>query len=193
MPEHAPPHSKKPLPKEQRDEMISILKSRFETYKNRHEGLQWNKIQEKLESNHEKLWPLNEMEVTGGEPDVVGYDEKSDQYIFYDCSAETPKGRRSLCYDSVALEERKEFKPESSAVAMASDMGIELMTEEQYREMQKLGKFDTKTSSWLMTPSEIRELGGAIFGDRRYNHVFIYHNGAQSYYSGRGFRGSLKV
>ena len=172
---------------------MSILRARFEAYPNRHRDLEWRKIQERLEASPEKLRSLHEMELTGGEPDVVGYDEKLGRYIFYDCSAESPKGRRSLCYDQRGLEERKEFKPENSAVGLAEAMGIELLTEEQYRELQNIGKFDTKTSSWLKTPDAIRDLGGAIFGDRRYNHVFIYHNGAESYYSGRGFRGSLQV
>ena len=179
------------LSKKEQDELISILRARFEAYPNRHRGIQWQKVQDRLEAKPEKLWALNEMETTGGEPDVVGYDEKLGMYIFFDCSAESPKGRRSLCYDPDALEERKEFKPENSAVGLAEAMGIELLTEEQYRWLQKLGTFDTKTSSWLKTPDAIRDLGGAIFGDRRYNHVFIYHNGATSYYSGRGFRGSL--
>ena len=161
----------------------------------RHKGLEWALVLKKLESpaGVEKLWSLNEMESSGGEPDVVGYDKKSGEYIFYDCSAESPKGRRNLCYDREALESRKEFKPKDSAINMAAAMGIEILTEEQYRELQKLGNFDTKTSSWLKTPSEIRKLGGAIFADRRYNHVFVYHNGASSYYGVRGFRGSLRV
>jgi hypothetical protein len=160
---------------------------------NRHKGLEWAKVQAKLEASTEKLWSLQEMERTGGDPDVVGHDKKTGEYIFYDCSAETPKGRRSFCYDRDALDERKEFKPENNAMDMAAAMGIELLTEEQYQELQKLGNFDLKTSSWLKTPSEIRKLGGAIFADRRYDHVFIYHNGAQSYYAVRGFRGSLRV
>lgn len=185
--------SKKKLPAEQREELLSTLKARFEKNMNRHKGLEWATVQAKLEANTEKLWSLNEMEITGGEPDVVGYDKKTGEYIFYDCSAESPKGRRSLCYDHEALESRKEHKPENSAIEMASDMGIEVLTEEQYRELQQVGKFDTKTSSWLKTPADIRKLGGAIFGDFRFGHVFIYHNGAESYYAARGFRGALKV
>ncbi len=172
---------------------MSILAARFNSYPNRHKGLDWKKIQERLLANPQKLWSLHQMESTGGEPDVAGFDEKPGEYIFFDCSAETPKDRRSLCYDRKALESRKEFKPRNSAVDAASSMGVDLMNEKQYMEMQTLGKFDTRTSSWLKTPPEIRELGGAIFGDRRYNHVFIYHNGAESYYSGRGFRGVLRV
>jgi hypothetical protein len=160
---------------------------------NRHKGHGWAKVQAKLEANTEKLWSLNEMERTGGEPDVVGYDKKTGEYIFYDCSAESPKDRRSFCYDREALESRKEFKPKDTAMDMAAAMGIELLTEEQYRELQELGNFDTKTSSWVVTPSKIRKLGGALFCDRRYNHVFVYHNGAESYYAGRAFRGSLRV
>ena len=160
---------------------------------NRHKGLDWTKVQAKLEADATRLWSLNEMETSGGEPDVVGYDKKTGEYIFYDCSAESPKGRRSLCYDREALESRKENKPANSAVAMATDMGVELLTEEQYRELQQLGKFDLKTSSWVKTPSNIRELGGALYCDRRYNQVFLYHNGAESYYAVRGFRGSLKL
>ena len=174
-------------------DLISILNARFAAYGNRHKGIEWQKVQERLESNPGKLRVLHEMERTGGEPDVVGYDEALGQFIFCDCAADSPKGRRNLCYDNMALEERKEFKPASSAMAMASAMGIDILTEEQYMKLQDLGKFDTKTSSWLKTPAEIRKLGGAIFGDRRYNHVFIYHNGASSYYSGRGFRGVLLV
>lgn len=177
----------------QREEMLTVLKTRFEKNMNRHKSLEWAKVQAKLEKNPEKLWSLSEMERTGGEPDVVGYDEKKDEYVFFDCSAETPKGRRSLCYDREALESRKEHKPENSAVDMATAMGIELLTEEQYRELQKLGSFDAKTSSWLKTPSDIRKLGGAIFADFRYGNVFVYHNGAQSYYAVRGFRGWLRV
>jgi hypothetical protein len=169
------------------------LKTRFEKNMNRQEGLEWDKIQAKLETNIEKLWSLNEMERTEGEPDVIGYDEQNDEYIFFDCSAESPKGRRSVCYDREALESRKKHKPENSAIDMAAAMGIELLTEEQYRELQKLGKFDLKTSSWVETPSDIRKLGGAIFCDRRYDTVFMYHNGADSYYAARGFRGSLRV
>jgi hypothetical protein len=185
--------TKKKLPAEQRSALLSTLKARFEKNKHRHKGLDWANVQAKLEANPEKLWSLNEMEETGGEPDVVGVDKKTGEYIFYDCSAESPKGRRSLCYDHEALESRKEHKPENSAFEMAADMGIELLTEEQYRELQKLGNFDTKTSSWLITPADIRKLGGAIFGDYRYGKVFIYHNGAESYYAARGFRGSLRV
>ncbi len=177
----------------QREELLAALKARFEKNMPRHLGLEWEKIQDKLEANAEKLWSLHEMERTGGEPDVVGYDKKTDEVIFYDCSAESPAGRRSLCYDGAALAARKANKPADSAVAMAAAMGIELLTEAQYQELQKLGKFDMKTSSWLKTPDEIRQLGGAIFGDRRYNHVFVYHNGADSYYAARGFRGVLRV
>jgi hypothetical protein len=185
--------NKKELPPEQREELLSALKARFEKNINRHKGLEWVKIQAKLESNYEKLWSLNEMEKTGGEPDIVGHDSNTGEYIFYDCSAESPKGRRSVCYDREALESRKEYKPENNAIDMAADMGIGILTEEQYRELQKLGNFDTKTSSWVKTPTEIRKLGGAIFCDRRYDHVFVYHNGAESYYAVRGFRGSLRV
>lgn len=169
------------------------MKTRFERNMNRHEGLEWAKVQAKLEAGNQKLRSLHEMERTGGEPDVVAHDKKTDEYVFYDCSAESPKGRRSVCYDRKALESRKEFKPRDSAIDMAAAMGIEILTEEQYRELQKLGDFDTKTSSWVETPAEIRKLGGAIFGDRRYDHVFVYHNGAPSYYAARGFRGSLRV
>jgi hypothetical protein len=183
----------KDMKAQQREELLRALKARFEKNMNRHKGLEWAKVQAKLEANIEKLWSLHEMERTGGEPDVVGFDKKTGEYIFYDCSAETPKGRRSVCYDRAALESRKEFKPKDTAMDMAAAMGIEILTEEQYRELQKLGNFDTKTSSWLQTPSEIRKLGGAIFGDRRYDHVFVYHNGAGSYYGVRGFRGSLRV
>ena len=178
---------------EQREELLGTLKARFEKNMNRHKGLEWNKVQAKLEANTEKLWSLNEMERTGGEPDVVGHDEKTGEYIFYDCSAESPKGRRSICYDREALESRKKHKPENNAIDMATAMGIELLTEEQYRELQKLGNFDLKTSSWVQTPANIRKLGGAIFCDRRYDTVFVYHNGAESYYAARGFRGSLRV
>ncbi|MFM9950633.1 MAG: DUF4256 domain-containing protein [Saprospiraceae bacterium] len=174
-------------------ELLATLKARFEKNKGRHEGLEWMKVQAKLEAHPEKLWSLHAMESTGGEPDVVGYDQKTDEYIFYDCSAESPKGRRSTCYDHEALEARKEHKPENSAVEMATDMGVELLTEEQYRELQQLGHFDLKTSSWIKTPAAIRKLGGALFCDRRYDHVFVYHNGAESYYAARGFRGSLRV
>ena len=185
--------TKKKLSPEQREELLRALRARFEKNMNRHKGLEWAKIRAKLEANTEKLWSLNEMERTGGEPDVVGHDKKTSEYIFYDCSAESPKGRRSVCYDHEALEARKEHKPKDSAIDMAATMGIELLTEEQYRELQKLGNFDTKTSSWVKTPSDIRKLGGALFCDRRYDHVFVYHNGAESYYSARGFRGLLSV
>jgi len=184
---------KQKLSKEQTKELLSALKARFEKNMNRHKGMDWTKIQAKLEANSEKLWSLDEMENTGGEPDVVGYDKKTDEYIFYDCSAESPKGRRSICYDHEALEARKEHKPENSAIEMAADMGIDILNEEQYRELQQLGNFDTKTSSWVKTPPAIRKLGGAIFCDRRYDTIFMYHNGADSYYAARGFRGSLKV
>jgi hypothetical protein len=177
----------------QREELLSTLKARFEKNMNRHRGLEWDHVQAKLEAHAEKLWSLNEMERTGGEPDVVGHDKKTGEYILYDCSAESPKGRRSVCYDREALESRKEHKPEDSAFEMAAAMGVELLTEAQYRELQKLGEFDVKTSSWLKTPSEIRKLGGALFADRRYDHVFVYHNGAQSYYAARGFRALLRV
>ena len=186
------PKSKDMNPK-QREELLSTLKARFEKNMNRHKGVDWAKVQAKLEANTEKLWSLNEMEKTGGEPDVVGHDKKTGEYIFYDCSAESPKGRRSVCYDREALESRKENKPKDSAMDMAAAMGIELLTEEQYRELQKLGNFDLKTSSWVKTPADIRELGGALYCDRRYSHVFVYHNGAESYYGARGFRGSVRV
>jgi hypothetical protein len=185
--------NKKTLPAERGNELIGELKARFEKNMNRHKGIEWDKIQAKLEANPEKLWSLDEMEITGGEPDVVDHDKETDEYIFYDCSTESPKGRRSVCYDHEALEARKEHKPENSAIQMAEDMGIELLTEEQYKQLQKLEEFDAKTSSWLKTPSSIRKLGGAIFGDRRYDAVFIFHNGADSYYAARGFRGSLRV
>jgi hypothetical protein len=185
--------NKKKLSPEQREELLRTLKARFENNMKRHKGLEWAKVQVKLEVNTEKLWSLNEMERTGGEPDVVGHDKKTGEYIFYDCSAESPKDRRSFCFDHEALESRKEFKPKDTAMDMAAAMGIELLTEEQYRELQKLGNFDTKTSSWVITPSEIRKLGGALFCDRRYDHVFVYHNGAESYYAARGFRASLRV
>jgi hypothetical protein len=178
---------------EEQEELLKTLKARFEKNMNRHKGLDWAKVQARLEANPQKLRSLNEMETTGGEPDVVGRDKKSGEYIFYDCSAESPKGRRSICYDHEALEARKEHKPKDSAVNMAATMGIELLTEEQYRELQKLGNFDLKTSSWVKTPPEIRKLGGALFCDRRYNQVFLYHNGADSYYAARAFRGSLRV
>jgi hypothetical protein len=177
----------------QRGELLRTLKARFEKNMNRHKGLEWAKVQAKLEAKADKLWSLNEMERTGGEPDVVGYDKKTGEYMFYDCSAESPKGRRSVCYDRDALESRKQYKPENSAMDMAAAMGIELLTEEQYRELQKLENFDTKTSSWVKTPADIRKLGGALFCDRRYDHVFVYHNGAESYYAARGFRGLLRV
>ena len=185
--------TKKELSSGQREELISALKARFEKNMNRHKGLEWAKVQAKLEANPKKLWSLSEMERTGGEPDVVGHDKRTGEYIFYDCSAESPKGRRSVCYDREALESRKEHKPENNAIDMAAAMGIEILTEEQYRELQKLGKFDTKTSSWIETPSDIRKFGGAIFADYRYGNVFVYHNGAESYYGARAFRGSLKV
>jgi hypothetical protein len=185
--------NKKELSPEQCELLLRALKSRFEKNMNRHNGLEWAKVQAKLEANTEKLWSLNEMERTGGEPDVVGHDQKTGEYIFYDCAAESPKGRTNVCYDREALEARKTFKPKDSAMDMASAMGIEILTEGQYRELQELGKFDLKTSSWLKTPPEIRKLGGAIFADRRYDHVFVYHNGADSYYGVRGFRGSLRV
>lgn len=187
--------NKKELSPEQRDKIISTLKHRFEKNMNRHKGLEWGGLQVRLNSGtrDEKLWSLSEMERTGGEPDAVGYDKKTGEYIFYDCSAESPKGRRSLCYDREALESRKAYKPENNAIDMAAEMGIELLTEEQYRELQKLGNFDLKTSSWVKTPAEIRKLGGALFCDHRYDRVFVYHNGAESYYAVRGFRGSLRV
>jgi hypothetical protein len=181
------------LSAEQRDELLSVLKARFEKNANRHKGLKWADVQAKLEAKPEKLWSLHQMETTGGEPDVVEHDSKSGEYIFYDCSAESPAGRRSLCYDRKALDARKANKPANSAVDMAAEMGIELLTEQQYRGLQKLGNFDTKTSSWVLTPDGIRKLGGSIFCDRRYGTVFVYHNGADSYYSARGFRGSLRV
>lgn len=185
--------SKKKLSAEDRDELLKILKGRFEKNMKRHKSLKWTDVEAKLEANAEKLWSLSEMEISGGEPDVVGYDKKADEYIFYDCSAETPKGRRSICYDAEALESRKEHKPKNSATEMAAAMGIELLTEEQYRELQELGEFDLKTSSWVKTPVAVRELGGALFCDRRYDQVFLYHNGAESYYAARGFRGALRV
>ena len=186
-------NNKKKLSQQQTEELLKTLKGRFEKNRNRHKGLEWAAIQAKLEANIEKLWSLSEMEGTGGEPDVVGYDKKADEYIFYDCSAESPKGRRSLCYDRDALNSRKEFKPADSAVDMAAAIGIDILTEEEYRALQQLGKFDLKTSSWVKTPAAIRKLGGAVFCDRRYDTVFLYHNGAESYYAARGFRGSLKV
>jgi len=184
---------KKELSPKQREELLRTLQARFQTNMTRHKGLEWAELEAKLEANADKLSSLNEMEKTGGEPDVVGHDKKSGEYIFYDCSAESPNGRRSLCYDREALESRKEHKPKDSAMNMAAAMGIELLTEEQYRELQKLGEFDTKTSSWVKTPSAVRELGGAFFCDRRFDTVFLYHNGAESYYAARGFRGSLRV
>jgi Protein of unknown function (DUF4256) len=185
--------SKKELSSGQRKKLLAALKVRFEKNISRHKAIEWASVQAKLEANGERLWMLNEMERTGGEPDVVGYDNKTGQYIFCDCSEESPKGRRSVCYDREALESRKEHKPKDSAADMAAAMGIELLTEEQYRELQKLGNFDTKTSSWVKTPSDIRKLGGALFCDRRYDTVFVYHNGAESYYAARAFRGSLRV
>jgi hypothetical protein len=185
--------NKKELSSKQREELLAALTGRFEKNMNRHPGLEWAKVQAKLEANAEKLWSLNEMEGTGGEPDVVGQDKKTGEYIFFDCSAESPKGRTSLCYDREGLDSRKEFKPRNAAIDMAAAMGIELLTEEQYFELQKLAEFDAKTSSWVKTPSEIRKLGGALYCDRRYGRVFVGYNGAQSYYSGRGFRGSLRV
>jgi hypothetical protein len=185
--------SKKELSKAQREELLKTLKARFEKNMNRHNGVEWGKVQAKLEANPGKLWSLAEMERTDGEPDVVGQDKKTGEYVFYDCSAESPKGRRSVCYDREALDARKEHKPKDNAIDMAAAMGIELLTEAQYRELQKLGNFDTKTSSWVQTPADIRKLGGALFCDRRYNTVFLYHNGADSYYAARGFRGSLSV
>jgi hypothetical protein len=185
--------TKKKLSPEQREELLRTLKARFEKNMNRHEGLKWAQIQAKLQANPDKLWSLHEMERTGGEPDVFGHDKKAGEYIFYDCSGESPIGRRSVCYDREGLESRKEHKPENNAIDMAAAMGIELLAEEQYRELQKLGNFDTKTSSWVKTPSEIRKLGGALFCDRRYGNVFVYHNGAQSYYGARAFRGLLRV
>ena len=185
--------NKKELSPKQRDELLKALKARFEKNLNRHKGLDWAKVQARLEANPEKLWSLNEMESTGGEPDVVGQDKKSGEYIFFDCSAETPKGRTSVCYDREGLESRKEHRPKNTAMDMAAAMGVELLTEEQYRELQKLGDFDTKTSNWVKTPADIRKLGGALYCDRRYGRVFVGHNGAQSYYAARAFRGWLRV
>ncbi len=185
--------TKKELSPEQSEELLSVLKARFEKNMNRHKDFEWDKVQAKLDANTEKLWSLHEMEITGGEPDVIGYDKSEDEYIFCDCSAESPKGRRSVCYDREALESRKKHKPENSAIDMATAMGIEILTEEQYRALQKLENFDKKTSSWVQTPTDIRELGGALFCDYRFGHVFVYHNGAESYYAARGFRGSLRV
>jgi hypothetical protein len=186
-------NQKRELSSEQREELLRVLKARFEKNMNRHLGLEWAKVMIRLETNTEKLWSLNEMERTEGEPDVVGHDNNTGEYIFYDCSVESPKGRRSVCYDREALESRKANKPENSAIDMATAMGIELLTEEEYRELQKLGNFDTKTSSWVKTPANIRKLGGAIFCDRRYDTIFVYHNGAEAYYGARGFRGSIRV
>lgn len=183
----------KDMKAKQREELLNLLQARFEKNMNRHQGLAWAKVQARLEASPEKLWSLNEMEATGGEPDVVGVDKKSGEFIFYDCSAESPKGRRSLCYDRAALESRKEHKPDNNALDIADAMGIELLSEEQYRDLQKLGNFDLKTSSWVQTPADIRKLGGALFCDCRYGKVFVYHNGAESYYAARGFRGSLIV
>lgn len=185
--------SNKQLSPEQREDLLRTLQARFQANMTRHKGLVWGDVEDKLEANAEKLSSLNEMEKTGGEPDVVGYDKKTGEFIFYDCSADTPKGRRSICYDRAALDSRKEHKPKSSALDMAAAMGVDLLTEEQYRELQKLGEFDTKTSSWVRTPLNIRKLGGALFCDRRFDTVFTYHNGAESYYAGRGFRGWLRV
>jgi hypothetical protein len=188
-----PSTSKKQLSPAQGEELLRLLKARFEKNTNRHKGVEWAKVEARLKGNSEKLWSLSEMEKSGGEPDIVGHDKKTGEYIFYDCSAESPKGRRSVCYDREALESRKEHKPANNAIDAAAAIGIELLSEEQYRELQKLGNFDLKTSTWVKTPSEIRKLGGALFCDRRYNHVFVYHNGAESYYAARGFRGSLRV
>jgi hypothetical protein len=187
------PRNKKELSAKQCEELLGALKARFEKNPNRHKGLDWAKVQSRLETSAEKLWSLNEMERTGGEPDVVGLDKKTGEYIFFDCSAQSPKGRTSLCHDREALDSRKEFKPKNNAMDMAAAMGVEILTEEQYFELQKLGEFDTKSSSWIATPAEIRKLGGALYCDRRYGRVFVGHNGAESYYSGRGFRGSLRV
>jgi len=187
------PINKKELSSQECGELLEILKTRFEKNRNRHRTLDWAKVQEKLEANTQKLWSLSEMERTGGEPDVIGYDKKTGEYIFYDCSTESPSGRRSLCYDRKALESRKENKPKNSATDMADAMGIEILTEDEYRNLQKFGNFDTKTSSWIKTPQDVRKLGGAFFCDRRYDKVFLYHNGAESYYAARGFRGMLKI
>lgn len=184
---------KKELPSERKEELISILKARFEKNMNRHKGLNWSDVRTKLEASPEKLWALDEMEITEGEPDVVGFDQNTSEFLFYDCAAESPKGRRSICYDHEALESRKKHKPEDSALNMAATMGIEILTEDQYRQLQELGEFDLKTSSWVKTPADIRKLGGALFCDRRYDTVFVYHNGAESYYGARGFRGALRV
>jgi hypothetical protein len=185
--------TKKKLSPDQSEDLLLVLQKRFEKNMQRHKGLVWTKIREQLEAKPDKLWSLDEMESTGGEPDVVGYDKKNDEYVFYDCSPESPKGRRSICYDGEARESRKEHKPKNSAVEMAMAMGVELLTEEQYKDLQKLGEFDLKTSNWVQTPAKIRKLGGALFCDRRFDHVFLYHNGAESYYGARGFRGMLKV
>jgi len=185
--------NKKQLSADQQQELLKVLKTRFEKNMNRHKDLKWDDVQARLESKPAKLWSLDEMELTGGEPDVVGHDNKTGEYIFYDCCAESPKGRRSICYDPEALKSRKEHRPKNSAIGMAAEMGIEILSEQEYKELQQLGEFDTKTSSWIQTPSDIRKLGGAIFCDRRFNHVFVYHNGAESYYAARGFRGSLRV
>ena len=184
---------KKGLSSKEREQLLAVLSARFEKNMDRHKGLEWAKVKARLEANTDRLWSLNEMERTGGEPDVVGLDKKTGEYVFFDCSEQSPTGRRSVCYDHEALESRKEHKPKDSAIGMASNMGIEILTEEEYRELQKLGEFDAKTSSWVKTPSDIRQLGGALFCDRRYNHVFLSHNGAESYYAARGFRGSLRV
>jgi hypothetical protein len=184
---------KKELLPEQQEELLKVLKARFDKNIERHKGIKWTDVQVKLEANSEKLWTLNEMEITGGEPDVVGYDKSANAFIFYDCSTESPAGRRSLCFDPEALESRKQHKPKNSAIGMAAMMGVELLTESEYRALQKFGDFDKKTSSWIQTPAEIRKLGGALFADFRYNNVFVYHNGAESYYAARGFRGSLRV
>ena len=186
-------NNKKQLSEEQQNQLIELLHARFETYKNRHKDIDWLKVEENLRSNPEKLWSLNQMEKTGGEPDVIGFDEITNQYVFYDCSSESPEGRRSLCFDPEALESRKKFKPNGSAIGMATKMDVELLNESEYRALQKLGKFDQKTSSWIQTPADIRKLGGSLFADFRFNTVFVYHNGAESYYAGRGFRASLRV
>lgn len=193
MPKPVSTRDRKKLSSDESAKLCNALKARFEKNMNRHQSLQWAKVQARLEANPEKLWSLHEMETTGGEPDVIGHDKATGEYIFYDCSAESPRGRRSICYDREALEARKENKPKDSAVNMATAMGIELLTEDQYRELQRLGEFDTKTSSWVKTPPEIRKLDGALFCDRRFDHIFLYHNGAESYYAARGFRGSLRV
>lgn len=190
---HQVKSNKRELSPKQREELLKTLKHRFEQNMNRHVDLEWAKVRAKLEANPEKVWSLNEMERTGGEPDVVGHDQKAGEFVFYDCSAESPKGRTSVCYDREGLESRKAHRPENNAVDMATDMGVELLTEAEYRALQKLGSFDTKTSSWVKTPADIRNLGGALFCDRRFGHVFVYHNGAQSYYASRAFRSSLRV